>query len=63
MGARVQAVAKVSPTKKDYSGIIKDATVGTSTRAARTLEEGEEQRKGGGSVIERNPYGYPPRAI
>ena len=62
--ARTQAVAKAPPTKKDYSGIIKDATIGIPTRVARaTRDREEEQRKGGGSVIERNPYGYPPRAI
>ena len=80
--ARAQAVAKVQPTNKDYSRLIKDATIGSPTRVARATRDREEEeeynplrvtirpgpnaystKKGGGSVIERNPYGYPPRAI
>lgn len=62
--ARVQAVAKVQPTNKDYSRLIKDATIGSPTRVVRALEEDEQENKrGGGSVIERNPYNYPPRSI
>jgi len=60
---RAQAVV-LSKAAKDYSRLIKEATIATPTRVARaTRDREEEQRKGGGSVIERNPYGYPPRAI
>ena len=62
--ARVQAIAKAEPTNKDYSRLIKDATIATPTRVGRALEENEQENKrGGGSVIERNPYDYPPRSI
>ena len=62
--ARAQAVAKVQPTNKNYSRLIKDATIATPTRVGRALEENEQENKrGGGSVIERNPYDYPPRSI
>lgn len=69
--ARAQAVAKIQPTKKDYSRLAIDAGIGAPTRAARAVlgtEEEEEvvevQRKRGGSVIERDPYNnYAPKAI
>ena len=62
--ARAQAVAKIQPTNKDSSRLIKDATIGSPTRVGRALENSEEENKrGGGSVIERNPYNYPPRSI
>lgn len=62
--ARVQAIAKIQPDNPDYSRLIKDATIGSPTRVVRALEEDEQENKrGGGSVIERNPYDYPPRSI
>ena len=79
--ARAQAVV-LSTADKDYSRLIKEATIATPTRVARATRDREEEeeynplrvtirpgpnasstKKGGGSVIERNPYGYPPRAI
>ena len=62
--ARVQAIAKIQPDHPDYSRLIKDATIGSPTRVVRASEEGEQENKrGGGSVIERNPYDYPSRSI
>ena len=69
--ARTQAVAKVKPTKKrqglpwrtegDYSRIVREGAF-MPMRFAKPLL-GEEDRKAGGSVMERNPYDYPPKAI
>jgi hypothetical protein len=62
--ARVQAIAKIQPDHPDYSRLIKDATIGSPTRVVRASEDGEQENKrGGGSVIERNPYDYPSRSI
>ena len=60
--ARAQAVAKAQPTRKDYSRLAFE-TGFASGRVARPLTSDEENKKGGGSVIERNPYNYPPRSI
>ena len=60
--ARAQAVAKAQPTRKDYSRLAFE-TGFVSGRVARPLTRDEENKKGGGSVIERNPYNYPPRSI
>jgi hypothetical protein len=60
--ARAQAVAKAQPTRKDYSRLAFE-TGFASGRVARPLTRDEENKKGGGSVIERNPYNYPPRSI
>ena len=60
--ARAQAVAKIQPTHKDYSRILTEAGVFAPIRAAKPLRE-EEDKKAGGSVMERNPYNYQPRAI
>jgi hypothetical protein len=62
--ARVQAIAKIQPDHPDYSRLIKEATIGSPTRVVRASEDGEQENKrGGGSVIERNPYNYSPKAI
>ena len=60
--ARAQAVAKAQPTRKDYSRLAFETGV-ASGRVTRPLTRDEENKKGGGSVIERNPYNYPPRSI
>ena len=59
--ARAQAVAKVKPTQKDWSRLNREIMFGPM-RAAKPIL-GEEDRKAGGSVIQRNPYDYPPKAI
>jgi hypothetical protein len=59
--ARAQAVAKVKPTQKDWSRLEREIMFGPM-RAAKPIL-GEEDRKAGGSVIQRNPYDYPPKAI
>jgi len=76
--ARVQAVANLKPDAKDYSRLIKEASIGFGVRAGKPLvrsaienvnsEEQEEKpvvqkRKRGGSVVERNPYNYTAKAI
>ncbi len=66
---RSLVVANLKPSHKDYSRLVKDFGIGMPTRAARAVlgteeEEVEVTRKGGGSVIERNPYqSYEPKAI
>ena len=67
---RALTVANLKPSHKDYSRLVKDFGIGMPTRAARAVlgteeeEEVEVTRKGGGSVIERNPYqSYEPKAI
>ena len=60
--ARAQAVAKIRPSHKDYSRIQKEVGQFAPIRAAKPLVK-EEDKKAGGSVIQRNPYDYPPRAI
>ena len=67
---RALVVANLKPSHKDYSRLVKDFGIGMPTRAARAVlgteeeEEVEVTRKGGGSVIERNPYqSYEPKAI
>ena len=57
-----QAVANMSPDHPDYSRIIEEYGLFAPVRAAKPLIR-EEDKKAGGSVIERNPYDYPPRAI
>ena len=59
--ARAQAVAKVKPTQKDWSRLEREIMFGPM-RATKPIL-GEEDRKAGGSVIQRNPYDYPPKAI
>ena len=58
----VQAVANMRPDNPDYSRILKEVGMYTPIRAAKPLRE-EEDKKAGGSVMERNPYNYQPRAI
>ena len=58
----VQAVANMRPDNPDYSRILKEVGMFTPLRAAKPLRE-EEDKKAGGSVMERNPYNYQPRAI
>ena len=58
----VQAVANMRPDNPDYSRILKEVGMFTPLRAAKPLRE-EEDKKAGGSVMERNPYNYSPRAI
>jgi len=60
--ARAQAVAKIRPSHKDYSRIIEEYGMFAPMRAAKPFKR-DEDKKAGGSVIERNPYDYPPRAI
>ena len=60
--ARAQAVAKIRPSHKDYSRIIEEYGMFAPMRAVKPLIR-DEDKKAGGSVIERNPYDYPPRAI
>jgi len=59
--ARAQAVAKVKPTQKDWSRIDREIMFGPMRATKPILKE--ENRKAGGSVIQRNPYDYPPKAI
>jgi len=59
--ARAQAVAKVKPTQKDWSRLEREIMFGPMRAAKPILKE--EDRKAGGSVIQRNPYDYPPKAI
>jgi hypothetical protein len=67
--ARAQAVANLKPSKKDSSRLYKEAGIGLPVRASKPLlrEEEEEvtvqERKQGGSVVERNPYNYTAKAI
>ena len=59
----VQAVANMKPSNPDYSRLLKEVGLATPLRASKPLAREEENRKRGGSVIERNPYNYQPRAI
>lgn len=69
--ARIQAVANLKPDKKDYSRLKKEASIGFGVRAGKSLLKPEEQqeeptvqnKKKGGSVVERNPYNYTAKAI
>jgi hypothetical protein len=69
--ARIQAVANLKPDKKDYSRLKKEALTGFGVRAGKSLLRPEEQqeeptvqnKKKGGSVVERNPYNYTAKAI
>lgn len=69
--ARIQAVANLKPDKKDYSRLKKEALIGFGVRAGKSLLKPEEQqeeptvqnKKKGGSVVERNPYNYTAKAI
>ena len=75
---RALVVANLKPDAKDYSRLIKEASIGFGVRAGKPLvrsaieninsEEQEEEpvvqkRKRGGSVVERNPYNYTAKAI
>ena len=70
---RAQAVALIEPTKKDWSRIQKDVGIHAPLRIGKVFLGEDEQetrssggykeKKKGGSIIERNPYGYPPKAI
>ena len=54
-----QAIANMPSDHPDYSRLLKEVSMFTPMRAVKpTVRE-----KAGGSVIERNPYDYPPRAI
>jgi hypothetical protein len=57
-----QAIANMSSDHPDYSRLIKEAGMFAPLRAARPLGK-EKNKKAGGSVIQRNPYNYSPRAI
>ena len=59
----VQAVANMKPSNPDYSRLLKEVGLAAPLRASKPLAREEENRKRGGSVIERNPYNYQPRAI
>jgi hypothetical protein len=60
----VQAVANMNPKNPDYSRILKEVGLFTPMRMAKSSLRGEEEeKKGGGSVMERNPYNYKPKAI
>ena len=59
----LQVVAKIEPSNPDYSRLLKEAGLAAPLRASKPLTREEENRKRGGSVIERNPYNYQPRAI
>jgi hypothetical protein len=59
----MQVVAKIEPSNPDYSRLLKEVGLAAPLRASKPLAREEESRKRGGSVIERNPYNYQPRAI
>ena len=61
----IQAVANMSPANPDYSRILKDVGMFAPVRAAKTITGSavREKKKGGGSVMGRNPYDYKPKAI
>jgi hypothetical protein len=68
---RALVVANLKPDKKDYSRLKKEASIGFGVRAGKSLLSLEEQqeeptvqnKKKGGSVVERNPYNYTAKAI
>ena len=68
---RALVVANLKPDKKDYSRLKKEASIGFGVRAGKSLLSPEEQqeeptvqnKKKGGSVVERNPYNYTAKAI
>lgn len=59
----MQVIAKIEPSNPDYSRLLKEVGLAAPLRASKPLTREEENRKRGGSVIERNPYNYQPRAI
>ena len=60
----IQAVANMSPANPDYSRILKDVGMFAPVRAAKTITgSAVREKKKGGSVMERNPYDYKPKAI
>tara|TARA_R100001126_G_C4870322_1_gene172625 strand:+ start:104 stop:1690 length:1587 start_codon:yes stop_codon:yes gene_type:complete len=59
----LQVVSKIEPSNLDYSRLLKEVGLAAPLRASKPLAREEENRKRGGSVIERNPYNYQPRAI
>ena len=63
--ARSQAIATLRPTHPDYSRLAADLGIFAPLRVAKTGRESavREKKKGGGSVMERNPYDYKPKAI
>ena len=61
--ARAQAVAKAQPTQKDYTRVVTEAAFIPSRVARPAFRSEEENKKGGGSVVERNPNNYLPKAI
>ena len=61
--ARAQAVAKAQPTQKDYTRVVTEAAFIPSRVARPAFRSEEENKKGGGSVVERNPNNYSPKAI
>ena len=68
---RALVVANLKPDAKDYSRLKKEASIGFGVRAGKSLLSPEEQqeeptvqnKKKGGSVVERNPYNYTAKAI
>ena len=59
---RAKAVAKLEPSHPDYARLVGEIGM-IPTRAAKPFVKEDENKKGGGSVIERNPYNYKPRSI
>ena len=57
-----QALAKLTPTHPDYSRLQKEAGF-IPARIAKASQAEQENKRGGGSVMERNPYDYEPRGI
>jgi len=61
---RAVAVANLKPSHPDYSRLAGDLGIFAPMRASKpVLREDKEEKKGGGSVMMRNPYDYKPRAI
>jgi hypothetical protein len=59
--ARAQAVA-LAKSPDDYTRLMKEVGF-VPTRIAKTSQTEQENKRGGGSVMERNPYDYEPRGI
>ena len=59
--ARAQAVA-LAKSPDDYTRLMKEVGF-VPTRIAKTSQSEQENKRGGGSVMERNPYDYQPRGI
>jgi len=60
----IQAAAKAKPGTKDYERLAKEVATFAPLRVIQELRRQEQENKrGGGSVMERNPYDYEPRGI